>query len=53
MSRKLARKQLTGEERLRREIKILEAIQRRGGITLVMVDDQLITVYRNGRKAFR
>jgi hypothetical protein len=48
-----ARKQLTKTECLRREIEILEALLRRGGITLVMADDQLITAYPNDRKVLR
>lgn len=50
---KSARKQLTKIDYLRREIETLEALRRRGGVTLVMVDDQLITAYTNDRKVLR
>jgi hypothetical protein len=51
--RRCARKPQTEGEYLRREIEVLEALRRRGGITLVMADDQLITAYTNDRKVFR
>ena len=54
MSRmKRAQKPLMDRENLRREIEVLEALRRRGGITLVMSDDQIITVYYNDRKVLR
>lgn len=34
---------------LRKEIAILEQLERRGGITLVMQDDVLITAYHVGK----
>lgn len=40
-------------ELLRSEIAVLEALQRRGGITMVFEDDQLITAYTNDRKVRR
>ena len=48
-----ARKSLTEGQYLRLEIEVLEALRRRGGITLVIADDKLITAYANDRKAFR
>lgn len=38
---------------LRKEIEALEQIARRGGMTLVMKDDALITAYHEGRRGKR
>ncbi len=51
--RQCAQRQSSGADQLRREIKALEALQRRGGITLVIDGDHLITVYSNDRRVFR
>ena len=40
-------------EKIRREIRLLEALRRRGGLTMVIVDDQIVTVYANDRRVRR
>lgn len=48
-----ARKALSETEYLRLEIEALQALRRRGGVTLVLVGDKLITAYQNDRKVLR